>query len=130
MNVDTSNNDTIYNRIYTVSNFTGNDINPILKLTYATNATTGNPQFVFEARTNLTESKQPMDSPFAQFGAISSNESQSINSVDLGNTLGYLTIRSYELPTDIVNETSEFRFYVITNGSTIADFTLKNATIS
>lgn len=129
IDVDVVNNETIYNRMFMISNFSGSDTNPVLRLTYATNATVGNPQFVFETRTNLTEDDQTNKSPFLQYDNLSKIP-QKINSIDLGNTLGYLTIRNYELPIDIVNSTSEFRFYIISTGTTMADLTVKNGTIS
>ena len=91
--VETNNKQTEYNRAFTIINTSEFHNNPVLKLTYATNASNGNPHFVFEMRSNQTISNQSNLSD----GNILSNEikfsqpTQFIGSVELGNTLGYPT---------------------------------------
>jgi hypothetical protein len=128
--VETNDKQTVYNRAFTIINTSEFHNNPILKLTYATNASIGNPHFVFEMRSNQTISNQSSLS----YDNILSNElkiSQPtvfIGSVELGNTLGYPTTRSYQLP-NIPSNSTEVRFYIITSEPTFASLSLKNATI-
>lgn len=130
IDVNTVDQNEIYNRMYTVANFSGGDSNPVLNFTYATNATEGNPRFIFESITNISENDASDNSPFLQYKSLPENVPKKFATVDLGNTLGYFTNRTIELPSHIVNSTSEYRFYIITNGTTIANLELKNATIS
>jgi hypothetical protein len=129
MTLDTSNNDTIYNRIYTFKNISESVSPLVLQLTYSTNSTIGNPQFVFELRTNKTNIDTNADSPFIQYSEIDRADTPIINSIDLGNTLGYQTVRSYQLPSEISNSANEIRFYIISDENTSANLILKNATI-
>ena len=128
--METNNKQTEYNRAFTIINTSEFHNNPVLKLTYATNASNGNPHFVFEMRSNQTISNQSNLSD----GNILSNEikfsqpTQFIGSVELGNTLGYPTTRGYQLP-HIPSNSTEVRFYIITSEPTVALLSLKNATI-
>lgn len=129
VDVKTSLNEPVYNRIYTYINLSNFNSAPIMNLTYLTNSTQGDPVFFFEIRSNKT-----IDStsylPLSQHLQEDPNSSQTTYSFELGNTLGYQTTREYTLPNDNLTSNAELRFYVLTTEPTIATLVLKNGTIS
>lgn len=126
--VDLNKNETIYNRIYAILDVPDSTSPHILDLSYITNSSQGNPRFIVETRVNNTGPLPNYSSSFLQYYDFY-NEKPSIHSIDVGNTLGYLTNRTYELPHEISNTTTEIRFYIITNEPSTANFVIKNATI-
>lgn len=129
MSVETFNKDTVYNRIYTNANISESFSSPVVELLFATNSSEGNPKFIFEIRSNISESGSVNSIPFLQFLFPSTENSTSASSIDLGNTQGNETIRKYALPKEITGDENEIRFYIISNGPTSANLLIKNASI-
>lgn len=121
-----NNNETNYNRIFTTTNLTGFQPSPMLNLTYSTNSTQGDPKFIFEVRGYDTLSNQSTGMYWQR--ALPNY----LGSIDLGNTLGDFSTRSYEMPFIASDSSSnhEIIFYIITNEPTNASMVISNATIS